>query len=130
MKILVGTFVLAGGSSANEQPYDFKISHSRQVQIATSMRAAAVKGFDRGNQQTTLEFKVSRKHDSVEGAQAYVIQHAASLNGLSSTLTIIEEPSQDVYLLSDAVISETQSTGEGIVSLHAYRIVGGNFTKS
>ncbi|MDR1528128.1 MAG: hypothetical protein LBS22_00885 [Puniceicoccales bacterium] len=129
MKITIGTIILAGGNVANEQPYDLKINNSRQVQIAPAMRAIAVRGFDRGNQQTTLEFKVSKKHSSVEEAQAYAIQHAASLTNLSSTLVITEEPSQDTYSLNDVVIGEVQSVSEGVVSSHAYKIIGGIFTK-
>ncbi|MDR2778738.1 MAG: hypothetical protein LBB16_00405 [Puniceicoccales bacterium] len=130
MKITIGTVILAGGNVVNEQPYDLKINNSRQIQIAFAMRAAAIRGFDRGNQQTTLEFKVSKRHSSVEEAQAYAIQHAASLTNLSSTLVITEEPSQDTYLLNDAVIGEIQSVSDGIVSSHAYKIIGGIFIKS
>jgi hypothetical protein len=65
----------------------------------------------------------------VEEAQAYAIQHAASLANLPSTLVITEEPSQDTYSLNDAVISEVQSVSDGVVSSHAYKIIGGIFTK-
>ncbi|MDR1457879.1 MAG: hypothetical protein LBI47_03465, partial [Puniceicoccales bacterium] len=116
MKITIGTIILAGGNVVNEQPYDLKINNSRQVQIASALRAISVRGFDRGNQQTTLEFKVSKRHSSVEEAQAYAIQHAASLTNLPSTLVITEEPSQDTYSLNDAVISEVQSISDGVVS--------------
>jgi hypothetical protein len=129
MKITMGTIILAGGNVANERPYDLKISNSRQVQIASALRAISVRGFDRGNQQTTLEFKVLKSHSSVEEAQAYAIQHAASLTNLPSTLVITEEPSQDTYSLNDAVISEVQSVSDGVVSSHAYKITGGIFTK-
>ncbi|MDR1890665.1 MAG: hypothetical protein LBQ23_00565 [Puniceicoccales bacterium] len=130
MKITIGTVTLAGGNVSNEQPYDLQINNSRQTQIASAMRAAAIRGFDRGNQQTTLEFKVSKRHSSVEEAQAYAIQHAASLTNLSSTLVITEEPSQDTYSLNDVVISEVQSVSDGVVSTHAYKIIGGTFTKN
>ncbi|MDR2432223.1 MAG: hypothetical protein LBD34_00510 [Puniceicoccales bacterium] len=129
MKITIGTIILAGGNVANEQPYDLKINNFRQVQIASAIRATSVRGFDRGNQQTTLEFKVSRGHPSVEEAQAYAIQHAASLVNLPSTLVITEEPSKDTYSLNDAVISEVQSVSDGVTSSHAYKIIGGIFTK-
>jgi hypothetical protein len=129
MKISIGVVVLAGGISSNEQPYDFVISNSRQAQIVSTVRASTARGFDRGNQRTILEFKVSKKHNSVEEAQAYVMQHAASLQNLETTLTVIGEPSQDIYSLGDAVIKEVRSTSDGIVSTHAYKIIGGNFSK-
>jgi hypothetical protein len=53
MKIAIGNVILAGGNAMNESPYDFKIRNSRQIQIAFIMRNVTIKGFDRGNQQTT-----------------------------------------------------------------------------
>ncbi|MDR2737377.1 MAG: hypothetical protein LBB18_00330 [Puniceicoccales bacterium] len=129
MKIYIGTVVLAGGICNSEQPYDFVIKNSRQVQIVPTMRATAVTGFDRRNQKTVLEFKVSKKHSSVMEAQAYVVQHAASLQDLPTVLTVVCEPSQSAYSLHGAVISEVQSTNEGMASKHSYVIVGGNFSK-
>ncbi|MDR1414145.1 MAG: hypothetical protein LBI56_04420 [Puniceicoccales bacterium] len=130
MKISVGEIILARGDVADEHPYDFKLSNIRQIQIAMAMRAGAVRGFDRGNLQTTVEFKVSRRHESVGEAQTFVLQHAASLNGVASTLAIVEEPSGNVYLLNDIVIGEVQSGSEGVVSVHFYKIIGGLFTKN
>lgn len=129
MKISMGTVVLIAGDAANERAYDFKITNTRQIQIATGVRSVTVKGFDRGNQQTTVEFRVSKRHDSAQKAQEYVLQHAASLKNLSPTLTITVEPSQETYALGDAAIGDVQSESEGIVSSHFYKIVGGNFTK-
>jgi hypothetical protein len=97
MKITIGTITLAGGNASNEQSYDLQINDSRQTQIPSDMRATPIRGFDRGNQQMTFELRVSKRHSSVEEAQAYAIQHAASLTNLSSTLVITEESSQDTY---------------------------------
>jgi hypothetical protein len=125
----MGSAVLAGGNSVNEQPYDLRISNGRQVQIATAMRTGAIRSFDRGNQRTTLEFKVSKRHGSAEEAQTYALAHAASLKNLGTTLSMVLEHSQDVYVLEDATIVEVRSMADGIVSSHSYEIVGGNFTK-
>ncbi|MDR1414074.1 MAG: hypothetical protein LBI56_04030 [Puniceicoccales bacterium] len=130
MRISLGTIVLAKGNIADEQPYDFKLTNARQVQIAAALRADAVKGFDRGNRQTTLEFKVSRRHESAEEAQMHVLQHAASLNGAHSSLLIVAEPSGDAYLLNDVAVGEVQSASEDIISTHFYKIIGGIFTKN
>ncbi|MDR1433085.1 MAG: hypothetical protein LBI61_01955 [Puniceicoccales bacterium] len=129
MKISMGTVVLVAGDSSNERAYDFKITNTRQIQIATAVRSATARGFDRGNQQTTVEFRVSKRHDSAQKAQKYVLQHAALLKNLSPTLTIAVEPSQEIYALSDAAIGDVQSESEGVVSLHFYKIIGGNFAK-
>jgi hypothetical protein len=125
----MGPITLAGGNSAGEQPYDLRIGNTRRTQIAAGMRAEAIRGFDRGNQRTTLEFKVSRRHGSAEEAQVYAVVHAASLKNLGNTLSLTMESSGDVYVLEDAVIGEVQSTADGIVSIHSYGIVGGNFRK-
>jgi hypothetical protein len=130
MKISMGAIVLAGGMSAGGEPYDLKISNSRSVQIASSVRAVAAKGFDRGNQQTVFEFKVSRKHDSSTAAQSHVLGLAELLKNLPPTVTVVEEPSGDTYSLNDAAIAEVQSTCSGITSVDFYKIIGGNFTKN
>jgi hypothetical protein len=100
MQITIGTIgiiTLAGGNISNEQPYDLKMNNSRQIETASPMRARAMRGCDRGNQQTTLELKVSKRHFSLEEAQAYSIQHAASLTNVSSTLVITNEPLYDAH---------------------------------
>ncbi|MDR3143898.1 MAG: hypothetical protein LBT64_00135 [Puniceicoccales bacterium] len=130
MKILIGTVILAGGREADEEPYDLKISNSRSVQMSSSVRASTAKVFDRGNQQTAVEFKVSKKHHSSADAQSHVLQLASSLKTLPPTLTVIEEPSNATYSLGDAAMEDVQSTCSGIVSTHVYRIIGGNFTKN
>jgi hypothetical protein len=130
MKISFGEMSLAGGNVVNERPYDVRIGNSRQTQAVLTMRAPAAKMIDRGNQMTVFEFKVAKKHDSVEDAQTFVLQHSASLQNLGSTLTVVEEPSQSSYSLSDAVIREVKSSSDGVVSMHAYNITGGNFSKN
>jgi hypothetical protein len=130
MIISIGTVILAAGNSENERPYALRVNNSRQFQTATAVGADTVRNFDRGNQQTTVEFRVSKKHSSVEEAQAYVLKHAASLKNLSPVLTITAEPSGDIYSLGDAIIGDVQSQSNGIVSSHFYKIIGGNFSKT
>jgi hypothetical protein len=131
MKIEIGQVVLAGGNSIGEYPYDFKISNERSVQIAPTVRATAAKCYDRKNQRTTIEFRVAKRHKSADEAHAYVISHAASLNDFQgSALKITVEPSQVAYSLDSAAIAEVQSISDGIVSIHSYRIIGGNFIRN
>jgi hypothetical protein len=98
MKITTGTITRVGGKVPNEQPYDLRINNSRQTQIASAMRAPAIRGSDRGNQETTMQCEVLNGHSSMEEVQADAVQHAASLTNLSSALVVTEEPFQDDYL--------------------------------
>lgn len=127
MKIAFGTILLAGGNEVNERPYEITIHHARQAQYAPAVRATSAKYYDRGNLQTTFSFSVCKKHASSEAAQAYVLLHASSLTGLSSTLTVTTEPHETVYLLSSAVISSIVSHAIHFVSYHTYTIIGGIF---
>lgn len=130
MKILIGEVVLAGGEAINQSPYDISIFNERDVQISGTLRGASVHGYDRGNQQTTLIFSVARRHDSVEDAQNFLLKHAAGLNGLSSDLRIIEEPSGEEIYLPNAAIRNVRGSLSVNVTTHTYQIIGGNFSTS
>ena len=129
MKISIGTVILAGGAAVDEQPYDFSISNTRLIQMANTIRGETTQGFDRGNQRTSLEFRVVKRHESAEAAETFVIEHAAQLKNLGTDLVITEEPSQQMYTLNDAVISTVECSFEGIASFHFYKIIGGNFRR-
>jgi hypothetical protein len=130
MKISFGSFSLADGLEFRESPYDFKIQGQRQVQIAESIRGTEIKTFDRGNLQTQVTFKVKKKHDSSESAQAYALSHAAVLAQQIGPLTIIGEPSGTFYTLSDSSITRVESSSTHNISFHSYHVVGGKFTTS
>lgn len=130
MKILIGEIVLSGGEEDYQSPYDISITNERNIQIVNTLRGIDAKGYDRGNQKTILEFKVSREHSSTEAAQKFVFEHAASLSGLKTYLTIIEEPSGDIFYLPNAVICSVRSVTSMNTTTHTYRIMGGNFCKS
>ncbi|MDR1255767.1 MAG: hypothetical protein LBJ94_02490 [Puniceicoccales bacterium] len=129
MKIFIGDIVLAGGVEAHESPYDVNIRSEREVQVTGTLRGSTARSYDRGNQRTTVNFKVTRRHGSVEDAQKFVLIHGASLGNLSTSLTIVEEPSAVQFILSDAAIVSVQSSANGSASVHEYRIVGGNFSQ-
>jgi hypothetical protein len=129
MKILIGDVVLAGGVEGHESPYDVSIRNDREVQIAETLRGGAARGYDRGNQRTTIGFKVTRRHDSTEAAQLFTLSHAASLNNLQTSVSVVGEPSGVTFVLSDAAVVSVQSSSAGNVSTHEYRIVGGNFSR-
>ena len=130
MKIFFGSLSLADGLEFCESPYDFKVHSQRQVQIAESIRGSEVKAFDRGNLQTQITFKVKKKHNSIEDAQAYALSHAAGVAQQTGPLTIIGEPSGTTYTLSDASITRIESSSMHNVSFHTYHIIGGKFTAS
>ena len=129
MKILIGNIVLAGGVEAQESPYDVTVRNEREIQIVGVLRGDAAASYDRGNQRTTLSFRVTRRHGSIEDAQKFVLTHAANLGNLSTSVTVVEEPSGDEYALPNATVAGVQSSSLGSTSTHEYRIIGGNFFK-
>ncbi|MDR1458582.1 MAG: hypothetical protein LBI37_03630 [Puniceicoccales bacterium] len=130
MKISFGSMVLAAGNDAKENPFDLKIFGQRNVQIAETVRGTEAKAIDRGNLQITIEFKVSKKYDSVESAQIHSLKHSSELTGLQSYLTLIGEPSNTTYYMHNAVLVTVQSSASGNTSLHYYKITGGRITNN
>lgn len=130
MKILIGDIVLAGGEALNQSPYDISIVNERNVQVAGTLRGISAKGYDRGNQRTTMIFSVARKHDSIMSAQRFLLEHAASLNGLEDNIQVIEEPSGTILYLPHAAIRNIRGTLSVNVTIHTYQIIGGNFSTS
>jgi hypothetical protein len=128
MKIFFGNINLASGIEYGETPIDFKIFGQRAVQMLLTIRGDEAKAVDRGNLTTRLEFRVRKKHDTVEAAQNYAIRHASELRDLQIDLTIVGEPSNTAYWLKHAVVSSVESVSNGSVSEHFYKIVGGAVT--
>ena len=125
MKILFGETELARGNEYGEVPLELKISGNREVQILSTIRGRASKALDRGNLVTSVEFRIRRKHATVEDAQKDTINYASSIDTSPSTLTIISEPGNTTYLLDNAVISGVVSSSSGNISEHFYKIIGG-----
>jgi hypothetical protein len=128
MRIFFGDINLASGIEYGETPIDFKIFGQRAIQMLSTIRGDEAKAVDRGNLTTRLEFRVRKKHDTAEAAQDYAIRHASELRDLETDLTIVGEPSNTTYYLKNAVVSSVESTGNGNVSEHFYKIVGGAVT--
>ncbi|MDR0728429.1 MAG: hypothetical protein LBF21_02375 [Puniceicoccales bacterium] len=130
MKITFGSLSLAAGLEFGESPYELRIQGQCQVQIAERIRGEEVRAFDRGNLQTQLSFRVKRRHDSAEAAQAYALSHAAALARQSGPLRLINEPGGTSYTLSDAAVTRVESSSSHNISFHSYQMVGGKFTAS
>ncbi|MDR1906827.1 MAG: hypothetical protein LBQ03_01225 [Puniceicoccales bacterium] len=128
MKISFGNINLASGIGYGETPIDFKVFGQRAIQLMSTIRGDEAKAVDRGNLTTRIEFRVRKKHDTVEAAQNYAVRHASELRDLQTDLTIVGEPSNTAYCLKNAVVSSVESMGNGTVSEHFYKIVGGAVT--
>jgi hypothetical protein len=128
MKISFGDINLANGIEYGETPIDFKIFGQRAIQMLATVRSNEAKAVDRGNLTTRIEFRVRKKHDTAEAAQNYAIRHASELRDLQTELTIVGKPSNTTYCLKNAVVSSVESTGNGNVSEHFYKIIGGAVT--
>ena len=130
MKILFGEKALARGVDYGEMPIDFKITGDRGMQLLTSIRGTSACAINRGNLTTSIEFRLRKKHKTIEDAQQDAINHASSIETSPSQLTIITEPGNATYLLNNAVISGIVSTSNGNISEHFYKIIGGNISES
>lgn len=126
MKILFGDIVLSGGDAVDESPIDFQLSTSRVVQTVYAIRASHSNHIDRGNASIYIEFRVKKKHKCISDAQVYILSHCAQLDGLINDMIIYFEPSEQRYILSDAVVSSSECKLEGNVSDMCYKIIGGS----
>ena len=126
MKIFLGELVLVGGAELNEEPINLKITSNRLVQTIYTLRADNAQPVDRGNVVVQIEFRVRRKHKSIEDAQIYTISRTSELNQLVSTLTVMPEPDGQAFYLQNATIQNTEFSLNGNISECFYKIVGGN----
>lgn len=134
MKITLGTgddaiVLCAGGADSVD---GFSLNGQQQVQWLDAVRAASSIPANRGNQRTTLSFRIERQHADLPTAEAFVLQHWAALTGLQATCILTSDETEPVTVmyLPDCVVESVQGSYEGISSIFTYRLVGGALTET
>lgn len=125
---LGGTWIT--GDSMRERPRDLRINGARVVQDAQFLRASAGRSFDRSNLKTSVSFAISREHSSIQAAEAFILAHYCELPG-SGTLELHAEATTGgvkQYYMTNAVLSVTGGSVNGVSTDHSYEITGGILT--
>ena len=130
MKILLGKIELARGLALRESPRRFALETTRETQIATALRADAVRALDRGNAKTVARFTVARRHESLEAALRFACTHASSLANSPGYLTLILEdgPGAAELHLTNAAVRSVRCAPAGLTTDTEYEFVGGAVT--
>ncbi len=128
MRITFDKTELVRGNSYCEEAKDLKIKGSKEIQISTPLRANFVSVFDRGNLKTVVTFNTTRKHNDKNESELYALKHAANVSTKhGSVLFDLEDCDKTLFCLSNASIKHIESTSYGVLSTHAYEIIGSKF---
>lgn len=129
MKISLGDFVIVGGKSLAEEPFDLRIECHASVQILQSFRAKTARPIGRGNRRIRLSFGVIHHHSSIGAATEFLLLHSAAMTAEKTCLSIIAESEiQRGFYLGDATIESVESFQEGNTTKHFYVILGSEFS--
>lgn len=125
MKINLGEISLSRGIEYFECPENFRIQSLKEIQIASFLRAKAVKIFDRGNVQIIITFKVARQHESTKTALTHLIKHTeVATDAHGKAFFDLEDSQRTAFYLQNATIRNLSSYIDGITSHHSYEIIG------
>lgn len=131
LKVGSTIYPLAGEAGVDERSHtsagDFRISAQAQQELIQRVRAATVKGVDRGNLSTTITFSTSRVFATVAEAFLYSLDHDGALPRAGTLILETAKPSGAAYSrhLMDVVISPPSRRVVGCSVLLDYTATGG-----
>jgi hypothetical protein len=109
----------------------FDVEEQRLLEVAEYVRADYIEVLDRKNRRSALSFEVIRLFESFDQAGAFLIDHLLDVPAkchVALTFYGADGAFKTRYLLNAGV----QRVGNGIVvgvsTIHAYQIIGGQFT--
>ena len=106
-------------------PSDFVETPSNLEQVATGLRWVDVEVYDRGNEETTIEFTVVRQHESTSDAEFFISERKAKLRGLWKFYMQSEAGKYGVRWLKNATVKPITLTYSGQQTTIRYRAHGG-----
>jgi hypothetical protein len=119
------------GVDRNTGPLDgLAIDDQVNVQPAEFIRAAEGKFFNRGNQRTSLTFRVARECRDIVAAHAWQVGfHAGCVRNGTVRLTETDTNGlTQVVRIENAVITAIKTTPMGVTRIIEFNIVGGKLT--
>lgn len=104
----------------------FTVNGTRMIQESGSLRGDFVNYFDRKNHKTTIAFGTTHEHDTAEKAAAWCLQLDANCptQGLAE-FTVNAGNGYYRFWLANAVIPQVNSAQKGMITTHAFQILGG-----
>lgn len=126
MKITLASFDFSGTGS--EEVSDLRGSGSRQVQVAELLRAQHARVYQRNNEITRISFAVTRKHDSLQAAQEFLITHPLEFPRTGKLVIQAMEPGTDertLFTAETAAIEGWDYSHIGVTTIFSYKLVIG-----
>jgi hypothetical protein len=106
---------------------DFRISVARLIDIVFPIGALNPLTFDRTTRESTLDFMVSRVHDSPEDAELYIAAHDAAIPS-SGPVQVTTSDGEIRYLMEAKLITHQLIRQIGKTTFHSYHIEGGQIS--
>lgn len=132
MKITLinGTTKVLLADHGASSPSDLQVEVAGAVQTGEFVRAVQARSWHRGNRRTSLRFGVTRLHDSLPAAMAFLTLHAAEMS--VEGLLVIEyrgsNGQRGERYLPECVVASVSSRHTGCTTFHEYQLVGGLLT--
>lgn len=116
------------GSSMREWPNNLTLNGERLTQLMARLRATKIKSKSRDNKKSTVNFTVTREHNSIPECQAFMFKHFAGLPGEGTARFHMIDPagpSSSLYM-PDSTLDASSGIHKGRSSIFTYTIVGGH----
>jgi hypothetical protein len=148
VNIKIGNYQLAGDGS--DSVSDFSIENTSRIQIVEGIRRLNVLPIDRGNVRTVVSFKVTRKFETIDQAESFILSHGntnvqfVGQNGMAKPLTAPNAiPRSGLVTIQSGTVNgrrtllffrataiETvQSSFIGLTTMHRYTMMTGQIKK-
>ena len=111
-------------------PDSLHVNGERVIQIADLLREDSANFFNRKNAKTIITFSVTREHDSVRLAEAYLLQHEAEIpdSGIVEFISYDELGGEDSFYFPTGFLKTTDAAYNGCTTFHSYTLIGGRIT--
>jgi hypothetical protein len=133
VKIEFGTAILADEDAEDGIIASLEIAGERVIEEARFVRASFIEIFDRYNESSAVAVQVIRLHADRQAAQLFLLEHMGTLPGVADLAITASDLSGNVVVrwLKDAGLpSKTSGVIIGMTTVHTYRFIGGEVTKS
>lgn len=128
-----GTPINLTGTEAAEQVSDFQLNGRNEIELGQAIAAGGIEPFDRGNQQNTITFRISRTHADPGSAAHFLFAHLMTLPPVGRvTFTFVNNVGFVIFqtYMNAGAISGYRGNFIGLSSDFYYQLVGGAFATS
>jgi len=119
------TLTLADDAVLREGPQDLRLQVQRMRQPVQAIGADQADQHDRGNQQTTVTFRVRHQHATLAASAAAWLMSDAPLQ-LKGHVKFTQ--GTEIRYLPNAAVSSLDAAVQGVSTLRSYTITGGRMS--